>query len=68
MVDAKIAAIVLAAGGSRRFGRPKQLLRWNGHPLITHIADTAWTAGLSPVIVVVGAEADAVLPLLTARP
>jgi 4-nitrophenyl phosphatase len=68
MPDAKIAGVVLAAGGSRRYGQPKQLLDWDGRPLVTHIADTAWTAGLSPVVVVVGAEAEKVIPLLASRP
>ncbi len=63
-----VAGIVLAAGGSRRFGQAKQLLEWGGRPLVTHIADTAWMAGLDPVIVVVGAAADRVIPLLENRP
>lgn len=62
------AAIVLAAGASTRFGQPKQLLPWFGRPLIAHIADTAWMAGLDPVIVVLGAEAERIQPALAARP
>jgi len=63
-----IAAVILAAGGSTRFGRPKQLLTWNNKPLIAHAADVAWSAGLDPVIVVVGAHAETVIPALTDRP
>jgi len=52
------AGIILAAGGSSRFtGGLKQLLNWEGVPLVRHVAQTAIDAGLSPVIVVVGAEA-----------
>jgi len=62
-----VAAVILAAGGSTRFGAPKQLLPWQGRPLIAHVADMAWMAGLSPVVVVVGAEAEQVTPALAGR-
>ncbi len=56
-----IAAVILAAGGSTRFGgRPKQLLAWRGRPLIRVVADAALEAGCRPVIVVLGAHAEAV--------
>ncbi len=49
------AGIILAAGGSERFGRPKFLLDWHGKPFLRRIAETALEAGLDPVVVVVGA-------------
>lgn len=55
-----IAGIVLAAGESRRFGKPKQLLDWSGKPFVRQVAETALNAGLSPVIVVTGAHAEGV--------
>ena len=67
MSESTVAAVILAAGGSTRFGAPKQLLPWQGRPLIAHIADMAWTAGLSPVVVVVGAEAEQTVPALAGR-
>jgi len=67
MSKTTVAAVILAAGGSTRFGAPKQLLPWQGRPLIAHVADMAWIAGLSPVIVVVGAEAEQVTPTLAGR-
>lgn len=54
----RIAAVLLAAGESRRIGQPKQLLRWKGKPLIEHAARTAINAGLRPVVVVIGSRAD----------
>jgi molybdenum cofactor cytidylyltransferase len=56
-VHEKKAGIVLAAGGSSRLGSPKQLLKWQGIPLVRHVAERALQAGLSPVIVVTGAHA-----------
>ncbi len=50
----RVAGILLAAGGSSRFGQPKQLLEVGGKPLVRKIAQIALNSGLSPVIVVVG--------------
>ena len=36
-------AIVLAAGESRRLGRPKQLVRWRGDTVIGHSVRNAQT-------------------------
>lgn len=68
MPETPIAALLLAAGESTRFGAPKQLLEWNGRPLITHMIETAWIAGLTPVVVVLGARADQIFPALTDLP
>ena len=64
-----IAGIVLAAGESSRFGgSPKQLLDWQGEPMVRVVAQTALAAGLSPVVVVTGAFAGSVEPVLTDLP
>lgn len=63
-----VAAVILAAGGSTRFGQPKQLLDWGGVPLVAHVADQALAAGLSPVIVALGSQAEAVRAALGTRP
>lgn len=59
-VDEPIAGIILAAGESTRFGQPKQLLDWKGQPFVRAVAKTALQAGLSPVVVVTGANAEKV--------
>ncbi len=64
----RIAAVILAAGGSSRFGQPKPLLEWEGRPLVAHIADVAWTAELAPIHVIVGAQAETVGQALAGRP
>jgi molybdenum cofactor cytidylyltransferase len=56
----RTAAVVLAAGESRRFGSPKQLLGWGDTTLVAHVAGIALDAGLDPVLVVTGYEADRV--------
>ena len=50
--------MLLAAGGSRRLGRPKQFLRYRGRPLLLLAVAAARSAlPRSPLIVVVGADA-----------
>jgi CTP:molybdopterin cytidylyltransferase MocA len=63
-----VAAVVLAAGGSTRMGRPKQLLPWRGRSLLWRAADVALEAGCSPVVVVLGAAADRLRPELDGIP
>jgi CTP:molybdopterin cytidylyltransferase MocA len=48
----KVAAVILAAGASQRFGSPKALLRIGGRTMLEVVTDTATAAGLAPVIVV----------------
>ena len=50
----RVAGVVLAAGCSKRLGRPKQLLLWRNHPLVYHAASIALQSGLEPVIVITG--------------
>lgn len=57
-------AVILAAGGSTRMGRPKGLLRLAGRPVLLHHVQTMDRV-VSRVVVVLGSEADrldAVLP------
>lgn len=54
------AAVVLAAGGSTRLGRPKQLLTREGETLVHRAARLAIATGATRVLVVIGAQADAV--------
>jgi molybdenum cofactor cytidylyltransferase len=64
----KIGGVILAAGGSSRFGEPKQLLAWKGVPLIRHVAIAALKAGLSPVVVVIGAASEEVESVINTLP
>ena len=57
----RIAGIVLAAGESSRLGRPKQLLDWHGEPFVRVVIKKAIEAGLFPIHLIVGANADEVV-------
>ena len=70
-----IAAVVLAAGSSTRMGQNKLLLALEGETLVRRAVRAAAGAGLDPVIVVLGhqaerldeaAPADAFFPALVA--
>ena len=52
----KIAGLVLAAGGGSRFGRPKAEVEVGGRRLVDLAIESCLRAGLSPVVVVLGAE------------
>ncbi len=65
MTGHRIAAIVLAAGASRRLGTAKQLLRdANGESLLVRLVRDAAAAGCAPIVVVLGAHADDVREVL----
>jgi CTP:molybdopterin cytidylyltransferase MocA/uncharacterized damage-inducible protein DinB len=64
-----VAGILLAAGGSSRLGQPKQLLRdATGTSRVRRAASDLLEAGCAPVLVVTGAEADAVAAELAGLP
>jgi molybdenum cofactor cytidylyltransferase len=67
-VHSRAAAVILAAGGSTRFGFPKQLARWGHKTFIEHVADVALASQARPVIVVLGAEAEHCRAALADRP
>jgi molybdenum cofactor cytidylyltransferase len=56
-----VTALVLAAGGSRRLGRPKQLLPVGDATLLDATLATVRRCGLEQVVVTVGGAADAVV-------
>lgn len=57
MISKKVAGVILAAGGSSRFGEIKQLLPWKNKNIINTVVETAALAGLDPILVVLGANA-----------
>ena len=66
-----VGGLVLAAGGSERFGAPKQLAELDGRPLLEHVLISMSKAPLDRVVVVLGSHADEVrkgVPLHGAEP
>lgn len=57
---ASMAGIILAAGSSSRMGKVKQLLEFQGRPILEIVVRKALAAGLDPLIVVLGHQADAI--------
>jgi molybdenum cofactor cytidylyltransferase len=55
-----VVGVVLAAGASSRFGSPKLLATLDGRPVLQHTLDAVAASGLDEVVVVLGAEAEAV--------
>ncbi len=59
-ITGNTAGVILAAGGSSRFGVPKQLLHFGRNTFIEQVTETCIAANLAPIIVVVGNEAKAI--------
>lgn len=58
--DAFVTGLVLAAGGSRRLGEPKQLLRYGDGTLLDHTVSTARDCDFGQLIVALGGSSDEV--------
>lgn len=54
MAKKKYAILILAAGGSKRLGHPKQLVKWNQSTLLNHTLEQALSSNNSDVYVALG--------------
>jgi molybdenum cofactor cytidylyltransferase len=63
-----LSAVVLAAGGSVRFGSPKQLAPWQGQPLLRHVVLQALAAPVQEIVVVLGAYYEETAAVLAGLP
>jgi molybdenum cofactor cytidylyltransferase len=59
--EAFVSGLVLAAGGSSRLGRPKQLLPYGDGTLLGHVLRVARACPFDQLVVAVGGHADDVL-------
>jgi molybdenum cofactor cytidylyltransferase len=55
--EAFVSGLVLAAGGSSRLGRPKQLLPYRGATLLDSVLETARACGFDQLLVTLGGAA-----------
>jgi len=60
----RVAAVLLAAGASRRYGGPKMLAEVDGEPLVRRVARSFLEAGFGEVAVVLAPGADAIAAAL----
>jgi molybdenum cofactor cytidylyltransferase len=56
----RVTGLVLGAGGSRRLGRPKQLLPFGGGTLLGHVVGVARECRFDQLVVALGGAADEV--------
>jgi len=63
-----VGAVVLAAGGSRRMGQPKLLIRVGEEPMVRWASRAACAAALAEVVVVTGAAAEQMREALAGLP
>lgn len=60
-----IAAVILAAGGSSRLGRPKQLEPWGSHPtLLGSVVATVRTFPVDEIWVVLGSQIEEIMEVV----
>ncbi len=64
----RVAAVVLAAGASRRFGSPKQLLLVDGVPMVAQVTAAVLASQAEEVLVVVGSRASETAAALASLP
>ncbi|MBB6463887.1 nucleotidyltransferase family protein [Flammeovirga kamogawensis] len=54
-MDKKLAILIVAAGASKRLGRPKQLLKWRGETLLNHCIEKVSVLEESTTFLILGA-------------
>ena len=66
--SSEVSILILAAGNSSRLGQPKQLVVFDGKPLICHLIEQALFVKTKSVFVVLGGNQEVILPKITHLP
>ena len=66
--ETSIAAVVLAAGLSRRMGRPKMVLPWGKRTVIENVVHVLHQAGIKKIVVVTGGARAEIEQALKSQP
>ncbi len=64
----RFGLVLLAAGASVRMGKPKQLIEAGGKALVVRAVEAALASAAWPVVVVLGANAEKIRPMLARLP
>ena len=67
-MDKLVGLVILAAGASTRLGQPKQLLTYRGRSFLYNAVEVAFSSTCSPIIVVLGADAQQLRPEISQFP
>ncbi len=62
------AVLILAAGGSARFGSPKMLVQWKSKTLLEHVVSTGLEFRANRTVIVAGQYAPEIMKLLENQP
>jgi len=62
-----VSSILLAAGESKRMGKPKQLLPWRQGTMVEQTIDNLLGSAVNEVIVVVGHRAEEVIKAIATK-
>ncbi|MDQ3534070.1 MAG: nucleotidyltransferase family protein [Bacteroidota bacterium] len=65
---AGVGIIILAAGASKRMGQPKQMLPFQDSNLLQHTIKAAVNSVCNPIVLVLGANIDIILPQVLGNP
>ncbi len=63
-----VSSILLAAGKSKRMGKPKQLMPWGQITVVEQTVDNLLSSAVKEVIVVLGHKAEEVIKIIAAKP
>jgi molybdenum cofactor cytidylyltransferase len=67
-ITARIGAVVMAAGLSKRMGNPKMVLPWGKQTVIEKVITTLLSSGIKEVVVVTGGASDEIKAVVSGQP